>query len=159
ENCKVADNQPTDVQKTAATCRATGNGHHQTFDGRTFHFTGACTYTLTKSCHTDPALPIFSVEATNDQRGNLQGVRSVTVRVYDITVGAVRDEKGVVRVNHHRSHLPLALAQGKLLLQQRGKSLLVQASFGLKVLYDWDRHVLVKLPAKLACQVCGVCGN
>lgn len=62
-------------------------------------------------------------------------------------------------MNHHRSHLPLALAQGKLLLQQQGRSLLVQAAFGLRVLYDWDHHVLLKLPASLAGRVCGVCGD
>ncbi|NWR53810.1 FCGBP protein, partial [Bucorvus abyssinicus] len=159
EKCEVLDDQPTCGQKTMATCRATGNSHHQTFDGRTFDFTGTCTYTLTKSCRTDPALPVFSVEAINEQRGNLQGIRSVTVHVYDITVGAVRDEKGVVRVNHHHSHLPITLAQGKLLLQQKGRSLLVQTAFSLKVLYNWDHHVLAKLPASLSGQVCSVCAN
>ncbi|XP_026723109.1 IgGFc-binding protein-like, partial [Athene cunicularia] len=149
------------VPETFTTCWATGDPHYLTFDGKTFDFMGTCTYTLTKTCDSDPKLPVFSVEAKNEHRANpkVSCVGSVTVRIYDIVITMVRAEKGIVRVNNHHSHLPIALAEGKLHLQQKGKSLLLETDFKLKILYDWDNRVLVKLPSALSGKVCGLCGN
>ncbi|KFW10574.1 IgGFc-binding protein, partial [Eurypyga helias] len=155
------DEQLTSTQETFTTCWATGDPHYQTFDGKTFDFMGTCTYTLTKTCDSDPALPVFSVEAENERRGNPQVsyVGSVIVRVYDVTIAVVRSENGIVRVNNHRSRLPISLARGKLRLQQKGTSVLIKTDFKLEVLYDWDDHVVVKLPGMFSGKVCGLCGN
>ncbi|XP_074991089.1 IgGFc-binding protein [Calonectris borealis] len=176
KNCEVVDGQPTCIQGTVSTCWATGDPHYQTFDGKTFDFMGTCTYTLTKTCELDPTLPVFSVEAKNEHRGNLKvsHIGALTVRVYDVTIAVVRSENGIVRylfgfhglffffllqVNNHRSRLPISLAQGKLRLQQKGKSVLIKTDFKLKILYDWDDHVVVKLPGMFSGKVCGMCGN
>ncbi|XP_075346839.1 IgGFc-binding protein [Mycteria americana] len=161
EECDMMDTQPMYTQETVSTCQLTGNLRYQTFDGKTFAFTGTCTYTLTKTCDSDPILPVFSIEAKNENRGNLKisYVGSVTVRVYDVTITVVRSENGIVRVNNHRSRLPISLAQGKLQLQQKGKFVLIITDFRLKILYDWDDHVMVKLPSTLSGKVCGMCGN
>ncbi|NXL40769.1 FCGBP protein, partial [Glaucidium brasilianum] len=149
------------VQETFSTCWATGDPHYLTFDGKAFDFMGTCAYTLTKTCDSDPNLPVFSVEAKNEHRANqkVSCVGSVTIRIYDIVVTMVRAEKGIVRVNNQRSHLPISLAEGKLHLQQKGKSVLVETDFKLKIIYDWDNRVLVKLPSALSGKVCGMCGN
>ncbi|NXT81061.1 FCGBP protein, partial [Zapornia atra] len=161
EECDGVGGQSTCDQETFLTCWATGDPHYQTFDGKTFDFMGTCTYTLTKTCSSDPTLPIFNVEAKNQHRGNpkVSYVDSVTAHVYGITVTAVRAENGIVRVNNHRSRLPISLAQGKLHLHQKGKSMVLETHFKLKILYDWDDQVVVKLPATLSGQVCGMCGN
>ena len=65
----------------------------------------------------------------------------------------------LLQVNNHRSRLPISLAQGKLRLQQKGKSVQIKTDFRLKVLYDWDDHVVVKVPSTLSGKVCGMCGN
>ncbi|XP_014813471.1 PREDICTED: IgGFc-binding protein-like [Calidris pugnax] len=161
EKCQVVDGQPTCIHEAPLTCWATGDSHYRTFDGKTLHLMGTCTYTLTKTCHQDPTIPFFSVEAKNEARGHLgvSHVDTVTVHVYDVTVEATRAENGIVRVNNRRSHLPISLARGKLRLRQKGRSLLIQTHFHLKVLYDWDHHLLVKLPGALSAKVCGLCGN
>lgn len=96
----MVDGQPACIQEALSTCRATGHLHYQTFDGKTFDFAGTCTYTLTKTCDPDPALPLFSVEAKNEDGDNpeVPSVGAVTVRVYDVTVVVVRAENGIVRV-------------------------------------------------------------
>ncbi|XP_074710555.1 IgGFc-binding protein [Strix uralensis] len=149
------------IQETFTTCWATGDPHYLTFDGKTFDFMGTCTYTLTKTCDSDPNLPVFSVEAKNEHRANpkVSCVGSVTIRIYDLVITVVRAENGIVRVNNQRSHLPISLAKGKVHLQQKGKSVLVETDFKLKILYDWDNRVLVKLPSTLSGKVCGMCGN
>ncbi|XP_057286893.1 IgGFc-binding protein-like [Pezoporus wallicus] len=161
EKCEMVDGQPKCVQETFSTCWATGDPHYRTFDGKPFDFMGTCTYTLTKTCDPDPTMPIFSIEAKNEHRGNLKVsyVGSITIRVYGVTIVVVRSENGMVRVNNHRSHLPITLADGKLHLRQRGRSMLLQTAFKLKVLYDWDARVVLKLPSVLSGKVCGLCGN
>ncbi|KFQ97989.1 IgGFc-binding protein, partial [Opisthocomus hoazin] len=161
EKCEVVDGQPTSIPETFSTCWAAGDPHYQTFDGKAFDFMGTCTYTLTKTCDPDPTLPVFSVEARNQRWGNLKAsfIASVTVRAYDVTIAVDRSENGIVRVNNHRSRLPISLAQGQLHLQQKGKSVLIKTTFKLEVLYDWDDRVVIKLPGALSGKVCGMCGN
>ncbi|KFQ35108.1 IgGFc-binding protein, partial [Merops nubicus] len=159
ERCEVVDGHPTCLHEALSTCWATGSRHYRTFDGRAFDFVGTCTYTLAKRCHPDPTLPDFSIEARSEHGGNpkASNVGYVILHVYDVTIAVAKSEKGIVRVNNHRSHLPISLAQGKLHLQQKGKSVLIQTDFRLRVLYDWDDHVVLKLPPALAGRVCGMC--
>ncbi|XP_055560840.1 IgGFc-binding protein, partial [Falco cherrug] len=161
DECTLVDGQHTCHQETFSTCWVTGDPHYQTFDGKSFDITGTCTYTLTKTCDSDPTLPVFNIEAKNEHRGvpKVSCISSMTIRVYDVTITAVRSENGIVRVNNHQSHLPISLAEGRLHLQQKGKSLLIQTDFGLKILYNWDDRMVMKLPSRLAGKVCGMCGN
>lgn len=96
----MVEGVPTCIQETFSTCRVTGDPHYLTFDGKTFDFMGTCTYTMTKTCDEDPDLPVFSVKAKNEHRGNpkVSYVGVVIVHVYDITITVVRSEDGFVRV-------------------------------------------------------------
>lgn len=105
----MVDGQPKCVQETFSTCWATGDPHYRTFDGQPFDFMGTCTYTLTKTCDPDPTLPVFSIEAKNEHRGNLKVsyVGSVTIRVYGVTIVVVRSENGMVRVSQPKATMHL----------------------------------------------------
>lgn len=63
------------------------------------------------------------------------------------------------QVNNHRTRLPVSLAQGKLHLQQKGSFVQIKTDFMLKVLYNWDGHLMVKMPSSQSGKVCGLCGN
>ncbi|NXS23495.1 FCGBP protein, partial [Mystacornis crossleyi] len=132
-------------------------------------------------------LPAFSVEVKKEEKENskVSSISSITIHVDNITVTAVRSENGMVRtpeiflntmycpilvgfgcfdgvvllVNDHCSYLPISLSHGKLRIHQKGKSMLIQSDFKLKVLYNRDDHVVAKLPAALSGKVCGMCGN
>ncbi|NXU92866.1 FCGBP protein, partial [Xiphorhynchus elegans] len=161
ERCEVVDGQPECVQESFSTCWLTSGLHYRSFDGKTFDFMGTCAYTLTTICDPDPALPAFSVEVQKEKKENskVSFIGSITIRVDNVTVTVVRAENGMVRVNNHRSRLPIFLSRGKLQVHQKGKSVLIQSDLKLKVLYDWDDHVVIKIPADLSGKVCGLCGN
>lgn len=161
ERCKMVEGGPTCVQETFSTCWVIGGPHYKTFDGKIFDFMGTCTYTLSKTCGTAANLPFFTVEVRNSLRGNAKSpyIDAVTVQAYNITVVVIRSENGFVRVNNHRTRLPISLAQGKFQLQQKGSFVLIKTDFMLKVLYNWDGHLMVKIPSSYSGQVCGMCGN
>ncbi|NXG26742.1 FCGBP protein, partial [Grallaria varia] len=106
-------------------------------------------------------LPAFSVEVQKEEKEDpkFSSVASITVRINNVTVTVVRAENGMVRVNNHRSRLPISLSRGKLRVRQKGKSVLIQWDFKLKVLYNWDDHVVIQIAADLSGKVCGLCGN
>uniref|UniRef100_A0A8C3KY79 VWFD domain-containing protein n=1 Tax=Chrysolophus pictus TaxID=9089 RepID=A0A8C3KY79_CHRPC len=64
-----------------------------------------------------------------------------------------------LQVNNHLTHLPISLAQGKLHLHQKGSFVQIKTDFMLKVLYNWDGHLMVKIPSAYSGRVCGMCGN
>nr|XP_041567647.1 IgGFc-binding protein isoform X1 [Taeniopygia guttata]XP_041567648.1 IgGFc-binding protein isoform X1 [Taeniopygia guttata]XP_041567649.1 IgGFc-binding protein isoform X1 [Taeniopygia guttata]XP_041567650.1 IgGFc-binding protein isoform X1 [Taeniopygia guttata]XP_041567651.1 IgGFc-binding protein isoform X1 [Taeniopygia guttata]XP_041567652.1 IgGFc-binding protein isoform X1 [Taeniopygia guttata] len=156
ERCEM-DGQPECLQETFSICWLAGGPHYCSFHGKTFDFMGTCAYTLTTICDPDPTLPAFSVEVKKRANGNSK-VSSITIHVDNVTVTAVPSENGMVRVNNHLSHLPIS-SHGKLHIHQKGKSMLIQSNFKLKVLYKWDDHVVIKLLAALSGKVCGMCRN
>ncbi|XP_067316856.1 IgGFc-binding protein-like [Anolis sagrei] len=161
ETCEIIESRPVCVPKSESTCWAQGYHHYHTFDGRTFDFMGTCTYTVAKTCSLDAALPSFKIEAKNENRGNprVSYVGYVTITVYNITISVSRNEIGFVRVENQLSHLPISLNEGKLHLYQNGGSVLLETEFSLKVSYDWDDVLLIKIPKKFSESVCGLCGN
>ncbi|OXB60171.1 UNVERIFIED_CONTAM: hypothetical protein H355_001677, partial [Colinus virginianus] len=161
ERCEMVEGEPTCIQETFSTCWVVGGPHYKTFDGKTFDFTGTCTYTLSKTCDPTASLPFFSIDVKNSHRGSAKSpyIDAVTIQVYNTTIVVVNSEDGFVRVNNHRTRLPISLVQGKLLLQQKGRFAMIKTNFMLKVLYDWDSHLMVKIPSAHSGKVCGMCGN
>lgn len=88
------------VAVPVSTCRAQGDPHYTTFDGRRYDMMGTCTYTMAELCSSDQTLPAFSVEAKNEHRGSrrVSYVGFVTVRAYSHSVSIARGEVGFVRV-------------------------------------------------------------
>ncbi|NXK70907.1 FCGBP protein, partial [Sylvietta virens] len=161
ERCDMVNGQPECIQETFSTCSLAGGTHYRSFDGKTFDFMGTCTYTLTTICNPDPTLPAFSVEVKKEEKesSKVSSIGSITIHVNNVTVTAVQSENGMVRVNNHRSRLPISLSHGKLRIYQKGKSMLLKSNFNLKVLYNWGDHVMIKLPATLSGKVCRMCGS
>ncbi|XP_018601004.2 IgGFc-binding protein isoform X1 [Scleropages formosus] len=141
------------------TCWARGDPHYFTFDGRYFDFMGTCTYILSKNCQNNGSLPLFQVEAQNDNRGNIlvSFVALVTVKVYNVTISVARSEVGHVRLDYGIWSLPVII--DKVQIFQTGRFVVIQTDFNLIVKYDWDQNLVISLPDDYKDKVCGLCGN
>ncbi|NXV56863.1 FCGBP protein, partial [Molothrus ater] len=171
ERYEMVDGQPEFIQETFSTCWLAGRPHYCSFDGKTSDFMGTCAmkfdhkfdhaYNSTTICDPNPTLPAFSVEVKKEEKVNskVSSIGSITNHIDNITVTTVLSETGMVRVSSHHSCLPMSLSQGELHVYQKGKSMFIQSNFKLKVLYNWDDHLVIKLLAALSGKVCGMCRN
>lgn len=64
-----------------------------------------------------------------------------------------------LQVDRQLLNLPVELGEGKVSLLQQGRSAVVKTDFGLVVSYDWNWHLVIKLPSSYYSSVCGLCGN
>uniref|UniRef100_A0A3Q3INE2 VWFD domain-containing protein n=1 Tax=Monopterus albus TaxID=43700 RepID=A0A3Q3INE2_MONAL len=165
EVCEMKEGYPSCVPKPVetkpGTCWAMGDPHYRTFDNRYFDFMGTCTYVIAKNCGKDDKLPAFEVLAQNENRGSLRVsyVARVIVKAYDVTITVVRSETGRVRINNTLWSLPLTLNNNQLNLFQSGRSVVIEAAFGLTARYDWQQYLEVTLSGSYAGKTCGLCGN
>ncbi|XP_036130509.1 IgGFc-binding protein [Molossus molossus] len=159
--CQMVDGEARCVSGTVATCRAQGDPHYTTFDGRRYDMMGTCSYTMAELNSEDQSLPAFTVEAKNEHRGNrhVSYVGFVSVIAYSHTVSLARGEFGYARINNQRSSLPASLDQDHLRVYQSGMQAIVELDFGLVVTYDWDNQLTLTLPERFRGQVYGLCGN
>uniref|UniRef100_A0A3B4ADD7 VWFD domain-containing protein n=1 Tax=Periophthalmus magnuspinnatus TaxID=409849 RepID=A0A3B4ADD7_9GOBI len=143
-------------------CRASGDPHYVSFDGRKFDFQGTCTYALSQSCglegtHLTPfSVQVENVEWTKNKRVSV--TRLVAVTVYGTTFMMRKNMFGVL-VNGIFHYLPLNMKEGAVLIYQEGTHYVIEADFGLRVTYDLVYHVTVTVPGNYHNKVCGLCGN
>ncbi|XP_041925418.1 zonadhesin, like [Alosa sapidissima] len=159
EECKLQDGdygcQPLDK----GTCSVSGDPHYTTFDDKTHHFMGSCSYTLTKPCNETSGLPYFTVETQNEHRGSnkkVSYVRAVVINVYGQRVILEKGRK--VQVNGFRVTPPVTIKKN-VKISLSGKFVVLETEFGLRVRFDGNHHVDVTLPSSYSGLLCGMCGN
>ncbi|XP_078509951.1 IgGFc-binding protein-like [Lissotriton helveticus] len=161
ETCQLISGSPVCVPQSQSVCWGSGFAHYHTFDGFNYDFQGTCTYTIAKTCGVDNTLPVFNIEAKNENRGNtrVSYVSFVTIKVYNYIISLIRFEYGQVRVNNDKLSLPVILNDGKLRLYQSGGLILIQTDFTLRVYYDFNSFLKVEISSSFFENICGLCGN
>ncbi|KAM8927861.1 IgGFc-binding protein-like [Pelodytes ibericus] len=161
EVCQLVHGKALCLAKSEAVCWAWGDPHYHTFDGKNYDFQGTCTYTMAKTCGSDPGLPSFNIEAKNENRGSalVSYISYVNIQANGYNITGVRSEYGVVRVNNQKVQLPVTLPVGNLQIFQSGSYFILTTDFGLKVFYDWNILLKIQLSSNFSENVCGLCGN
>ncbi|XP_072011215.1 IgGFc-binding protein-like [Engystomops pustulosus] len=165
ESCHMVKEKPTCIPDAEAICQIWGDPHYKTFDGFTYDFRGTCSYILAKTCMGlrpggDPTLPEFSIEAKHFNHGSYQSsyVDMVTVHIHGYNITMVHSEVGFVRVNNERWSLPILLDDGRIHITTSGFHALLETSF-IRIRYDWNVFLFIKIPSSFYENVCGLCGN
>ncbi|XP_038196898.1 IgGFc-binding protein-like [Arvicola amphibius] len=161
QRCQMVSGKARCVAESTAVCRAQGDPHYTTFDGRRYDMMGTCSYTMAELHSTKNSLLAFKVEAKNDHRSTnkVSYVRFVTVHAYNHTVSLSYGEIGIARIDYQYSSLPASLGEGRLRVYQSGTRGVIELDFGLVVTFDWDCQLTVSLPTRFQDQVWGLCGN
>ncbi|XP_063023602.1 IgGFc-binding protein-like [Melospiza melodia melodia] len=159
--CGVQNGKPVCLEHSYGICHVHGDPHYQTFDKVTHNFMGNCTYTLAKVCSNTTSLPYFNVEAKNEHRGStrVSYVREVVVEVYGQRIVIIKQQKSHVLVNNVRQTLPVSAAGGAITVSRSGRYIILETDFSLRVSYDADHSVEVKVPTTYFNLTCGMCGN
>ncbi|XP_063168368.1 IgGFc-binding protein-like [Candoia aspera] len=159
--CSIVNGLPTCVPAVSpqAMCWASGQPHYHTFDGRSFDFQGTCAYTVVKICSTSSKLPFFHIFTKSQKSSPFSFISHVTLTIYNSSITMIKHEYGLVRINQVRSRLPIRLHDGMVSLYHRGNQLVIETQFGLKVYYDWNYYLVVKVTPAFRSQICGLCGN
>uniref|UniRef100_UPI00398F2A05 IgGFc-binding protein-like isoform X1 n=2 Tax=Pristiophorus japonicus TaxID=55135 RepID=UPI00398F2A05 len=159
--CGVENGVPGCYPYAHGICRVHNDPHYNTFDKATHHFMGSCTYTIAKLCANSSSLPYFNIEAKNENRGNakVSYVQRVQVAVHGHNVWIVKRESHRVLVDEVWTTLPVTLVDGAVSVSRSGRYVVLVTEFGLRVSYDTDHSVEVKVPSTYFNKTCGMCGN
>ncbi|KAK7909334.1 hypothetical protein WMY93_014018 [Mugilogobius chulae] len=157
ESCQLHDGEYSCRPLGNGICSVSGDPHYTTFDQRTHHYMGACSYTLSQPCNVSSGVPYFSVYTQNEHRGSnrkVSYVRAVGVTVHNVTV--VLGKNRAVQVNGRAAVPPLRV--GDIHIYLSGKFVVLETSFGLRVRFDGNHHVDVTVPTSYNGLLCGLCG-
>ncbi|CAH2247941.1 c-binding -like [Pelobates cultripes] len=159
--CKVQRGVLGCHQSDSTTCHIYGDSHYVTFDGKLYHFQGACTYTTVESCRYSSVN--FSITTRNEHRGTLDwtGLNSVAVKIGDqnIVLGKQKNAYAShIEVNGRKITFPAHTGSG-ILIYNSGPYVVLQTDFGLEVKFDGKHELFVKVHEKFRGQLCGLCGT
>ncbi|OCT73504.1 hypothetical protein XELAEV_18036482mg [Xenopus laevis] len=163
ETCQIIDGKATCIPDGEALCGIWGGPHYITFDGQNYDFQGTCTYVVAKTCSRagggDSTLPEFSIIIKNDNHGSSQAscIAMVFVQILGYNITMVQSEVGYVWVNNVRWPIPISLEEG-ISITLIGFHALLEADF-IRIRYDWNTFLIIKIPSSYTDNVCGLCGN
>ncbi|XP_006813313.1 zonadhesin-like, partial [Saccoglossus kowalevskii] len=137
-------------------CRAYGDVHYFTFDGRRHDFMGDCTYLLVE----DLLNGQFKAESKNNYRSGKKPTVTLQdyVNVYAFGHVVKLDQGKIVYLDGVRQELPLNPETG-FGIELTGNWVLVSTSYGFWLMWDGVSKVQIGVPKSYAGQLQGMCGD
>ncbi|XP_072266263.1 IgGFc-binding protein-like [Pyxicephalus adspersus] len=156
EVCKVQNGIRNCFPADTSICHIYGDPHYITFDGKSYHFQGACNYTAVETCGNTSVY--FSITTRNEHRGSPTWTTINSVAVSFIDLNIILGRKKVVEVNGLIVTLPVTPAAG-ISVSLSGSFVSLQTDFGLEVKFNGDQELFVKVNENLKGKLCGLCGT
>ncbi|XP_017774724.1 PREDICTED: BMP-binding endothelial regulator protein-like [Nicrophorus vespilloides] len=141
-------------QEKEGVCRAFGDPHYKSFDGKIFTFRGLGKYQLTSDCQNHT----FSIRVTNDFSSTNRS-STLTKRVR-IKYGKTRinlGQKYRIRLDGYSVSTPYK--GSGVLIEKEQYHLVVTLSNDVKILWNGQSFLEVTVPTVFKSKLCGLCGN
>ncbi|XP_078604620.1 uncharacterized protein LOC144878174 isoform X2 [Branchiostoma floridae x Branchiostoma japonicum] len=145
-------------------CRACGDPHFRTFDGKRHHFQGPCRYTFAKDCGNSSDFTVEVQHVPVPRRPVVSVVREVYVIAYGYEIGILQGNEVTVTVNGvtytATGSIPFELAMGKIQVTYRGIWVHVRlVEYCVDVFYNGRHCVKVRVTPYYWGRMCGLCGD
>ncbi|XP_069053609.1 zonadhesin isoform X3 [Lepisosteus oculatus] len=159
--CGISSGVPDCYPSTFGICKLHNGPHYNTFENTLHQFMGTCTYTLAKLCMKSSSIPYFSVKVKIENRGNFSNfyIHELHVNVYNYIISMFKELRDKVMVNGLWRKLPVSLSGESVRIHKRGRLIVLKTGFDLKLSYNADYMVEVKVPSLYFNKTCGMCGN
>lgn len=157
EEMRFLDADTLDFTKEEAACVSWNMNHYVTFDGLSYYFPGKCIYNLAYACS-----GIFHIQVDNayecDELGSCS--RAVILEVDEDQVLMLLPD-GTVTHNDKLVNVPKTIktATQSFLVEKLGDYSVVGFANGVRVFFDNNKSVYIRMPKSYKSEMCGLCGN
>ncbi|KAG2462466.1 MUC5A protein, partial [Polypterus senegalus] len=151
--CKDQKWQCTNLQ-CHGSCVMQGEGHHLTFDGKRFSFSGNCEYTVAQDyCGINSNNGTFRVITENIPCGSTGTTCSKAIKLF-LGKDELRLSEGQYELMKRDVGVDMAYK-----IMHMGIYVVIETKTGLILMWDKKTSVHIKLSASFKGNVCGLCGN
>ncbi|XP_078453023.1 mucin-2-like [Lampetra planeri] len=143
----------------AAICKTFGNGHYTTFDGKSFLFNGHyCEYVVVQDyCGTSPQNGTFQIAVENVLCGNTLSTCSKSIRFF-LQDQEIKLADGTYSFSPRSSTRSISSTH-RFRVYSVGLYLIVDASNGIKLVWDRKTTLFIKVTPDRKDELCGLCGK
>nr|XP_039273324.1 mucin-5AC-like isoform X1 [Styela clava] len=157
DEMRFLDADTLDFTKEEAACVTWNMNHYVTFDGKGFYFAGKCTYNLAYACS-----GLFHIQVDNafecDEYGDCN--RAVRLEI-DSDQVVMLYPNGTVVHNEKLVNVPKTIktATQSFMVEKLGDYTVVGFSSGVRVFFDNNKSVYIRMSKSYKGEMCGLCGN
>ncbi|XP_061420754.1 mucin-2-like [Lethenteron reissneri] len=143
----------------AAVCKTFGNGHYTTFDGKSFLFNGySCEYVVAQDyCGTSPQNGTFQITMKNVLCRSTLSTCSKSIRFF-LQDQEIKLADGTYSFSPRSSTRSISSTH-RFRVYSVGLYLIVDASNGIKLVWDRKTTLFIKVTPDRKDELCGLCGK
>ncbi|XP_072175733.1 uncharacterized protein [Diadema setosum] len=139
-------------------CHTWSQQHYRTFDGKTYNFHGACTYTLVTDC-VDYSFHVYVENDLDCQDGRHNNTCYKSILIDNGNPASMIYLRPGGRAYYKNEELTLPTKAGGLVLERIAHVVLATSGLGFTILYDGEESITIYITSdSLQGHTCGLCG-